>query len=55
MKQEVLANFPYTWLTVVGFFLFLSVFIGMIIWVFKKDSKKHFDNCSRIPFEGERS
>jgi cbb3-type cytochrome oxidase subunit 3 len=51
MKSEVLANYPYLWLTIVGFFLFLLVFVGMVYWTMRRDNKKFYSNCGNIPLE----
>jgi cbb3-type cytochrome oxidase subunit 3 len=54
MKSEVLSQFPYIWLTIIGFFLFLGVFVGMFIWIYRRDSKKFYDNCANLVLDGEK-
>lgn len=53
MKAQVLANFPYIWVTVVAFIIFLIVYIGVVYFALNKDNKKLFDACSNIPLEDE--
>jgi cbb3-type cytochrome oxidase subunit 3 len=55
MKSEVLSNFPWTDLTAVGFFIFMSLFAFYVYWAMKRSNKELFDDASRIPFqEGEK-
>lgn len=49
MKNEVVSNFPYIWLTVVGFFMFLGFFVGMVFHVMRKNNKKYFERCADLP------
>jgi cbb3-type cytochrome oxidase subunit 3 len=54
MKQEVLSNFEWIYLSVFGLLLFLTLFLGMLAWIWRKDSKKTYEEASRLPFqEGE--
>lgn len=55
MKQSVLAGFDWTILTNIALLIFLGLFIGIVIWVFRKDSNKIYQEASRVPFapEGE--
>ena len=57
MKQVVLAGFNWTSLTNFALVLFLGLFIGMMIWVFRKDSKDIYREASSMPFaeEGENN
>ena len=51
MKSEVLKNFPWTNLTAVGFFIFMSLFAFFVYWTLKKSNKKYFEDASTIPFQ----
>lgn len=55
MKQSVLAGFDWTILTNIALLIFLTLFIGIVIWVFRKDSSKIYQEASSVPFapEGE--
>lgn len=56
MKQIALSYFTDTHLIIIGFFLFFCVFLGSLVWVFRKGSKKHYDSLSQMPLrEEERS
>lgn len=51
MIRDFLANFPYVSLAIVGQLLFMTIFIGSIGWVFRKGSKKFYDQLAAIPLE----
>lgn len=53
MKSEVLKNFPWTDLTAVGFFIFMSIFVFFVYWVFKKENKNYIKKASHLPLEDE--
>ena len=53
MKKEGLAYFQDTHLTVIAMFLFLAVFLGMVIWVYRKKGKKHYDELANLPLNKE--
>ncbi len=53
MKQLALSQFSDIYLVAIGFFLFFSVFIGAVFWVYRKDSKKHYDYLSKLPLREE--
>ena len=55
MKRQVFENFDLTILPSIGMILFLSVFLGMVIWVFRRNSKQIYNEMSQIPLEEERS
>ena len=56
MKQSVLAGFDWTILTNIALLIFLTLFIGIVIWVFRKDSSKIYQEASSVPLgaEGEK-
>lgn len=56
MKQSVLAGFDWTILTNLALIIFLSLFIGILFWVFRKGSSKIYQKASNVPFasEGEK-
>lgn len=40
-------------LTVFACLLFVVVFTGILIWTFRKGSKKLYDQCGHIPLEDD--
>ena len=48
MKSQVLSLFPYSWLPVTGLILFVTVFIVMLIMVFRKDSTRTYNEVSNM-------
>jgi len=51
VKQAFLANFGFMEIPLIAEFLFLSIFIGCIFWVFRKGSKKIYEKISQLPLE----
>ena len=51
MKSQVFKNFDLTILPSIGMILFLIIFLGMIIWIFRKDSKSIYKELSNIPLD----
>lgn len=50
MIREALSNYPHALLTAVGLILFLGVFVGMLIWVFRKGGKEFYGRMAELPF-----
>ena len=55
MKQVVLAGFNWTFLTNIALVIFMTLFVGILIWSFRKDSSKIYKEASEMPLvdEGE--
>lgn len=53
MKKEVLKNFEHIDLTIVGFFIFLSVFVGMLLWINRRGSESVYKEVGQLPLEKE--
>ena len=51
MIQESLSHLHWSVLPVVSMFLFLSVFIGVLIWVFRKESNGIYKQMGELPLE----
>ena len=49
--QEVLAHFPMPWLSGIGLVLFLSVFIGAAIWVYRTGSEDIYREMAELPLK----
>ena len=53
MKQEAMQYFPDINLTVAGMLIFLLVFIGVILWVWRKGSTEVYEAASQLPLKKE--
>ena len=53
MKQEVFQNYTDQHLTILALFIFLSFFVGLIIFVYRKSKTHHFNYMSQLPLDGE--
>jgi cbb3-type cytochrome oxidase subunit 3 len=54
MKTDVLVNFSSPWLITFAFFLFVFVFLGVVVLVFRRGSTEFYKEAERTPFnEGE--
>lgn len=51
MKNQVLAQFPLTGLTVFALVLFFAVFVGMLFRLSRRPQAAQLDLISRLPFE----
>ncbi len=49
MKQELLAQFPVPMVVGLAVFIFLTVFIGLLFWVFRKGSSKVYSEVEQLP------
>ncbi len=47
MKSLVLSSFDMTYLPTIGFFLFLAVYLGALLWTFRKFGKKHYQEIAK--------
>lgn len=51
MKAEVLAHFQYVGLTCLAMVFFLSVFLGSIWWILRKESRMVYEALEVLPLE----
>lgn len=51
MYANFVSHFPWLNLVVVGELMFLALFIGALIWVFRKGSKEFYAQLSELPLE----
>ncbi|MCB0369447.1 MAG: cbb3-type cytochrome c oxidase subunit 3 [Bdellovibrionales bacterium] len=49
MTKQWLAHFNDSNLTLIGFLIFFCVFVAVIIWTFRKDSKDYYDSAAKLP------
>ena len=55
MKQLILTQFPWPWLSVLGLVLFFSFFIALLIFVSLNSNQPIFRAAEKLPLnEGER-
>lgn len=55
MIRETLAQLHWSTLPVISMLLFMAVFMGAWIWVYRKGSGKIYEEVSRLPLEGGSS
>lgn len=53
MIQQVLLNYQLPMLSAVGLGIFMVVFVGWCLWVFRKDSHKIYKEVSNFPLGDE--
>ncbi len=53
MKSEVLKDFPWTSLTCAGLVIFFAVFVGVLIWVSRKERSSEFAKAQNLPLHEE--
>jgi cbb3-type cytochrome oxidase subunit 3 len=49
MKQEGLSYFTDTGMVSVGLLIFLAWFVGMLVWVHRKEAKRQYEAISLFP------
>lgn len=53
MKQDVLSLFPHIDWNLFAFILFMTLFGGILVWIFRRGSKKHYEKMSEMPLKEE--
>lgn len=51
MKQELLSQFPAPMAVGLALFIFLTVFVGLLLWVFRKGSSKVYSDIEKLPLD----
>lgn len=51
MKSVVMANFSQIWLPTTALILFLSVFVVMMIFIWRKSSSNIYKEVSKLPLD----
>ena len=49
MHRDVLTHFPLMSLVVFGQLLFFAIFLGAIVWVFRRRSREFYQDLSQMP------
>ena len=55
MFKEALKGYDRLEPSIFALVLFVVVFIGIIVWTYKRSSRKHFEYMSRLPLDGRDS
>jgi cytochrome c oxidase cbb3-type subunit 4 len=50
MKSQVLSQFNLTFFPIAGFLIFFLIFVGMLIWIYRKDAKRVYQEAQLLPF-----
>lgn len=53
MKSEFLANYGLSYLNCFAMILFLAIFVGALIWVYRKSGKDHYRYMENLPLQGD--
>lgn len=51
MHRDVLTHFPFMTLVIFGQLLFFAIFVGAIIWVYRKKSGAFYQHLSNMPLD----
>ncbi len=54
MLREAFLNYSDANLTMIGLIIFVTFFIGLLLWVFNPFRKKHFERMRNLPFENDK-
>lgn len=54
MKKEAFAFYPHSDWTLISAFIFSFLFIGLLIWIFRKGSKHHYQQIAHFPLEEDQ-
>jgi cbb3-type cytochrome oxidase subunit 3 len=49
MKQELFKNFNDQHLTIIGLFIFVVFFLGLLIQVYRRSQSSHYNYMSQLP------
>lgn len=55
MMSQVLAHFHLPFLSCLGLLLFLTVFVGSVLWVYREDSRAFYEQVQNFPFDEEKT
>ena len=53
MIRELLTNLHWSTLPTLGMMLFLTLFVGCLLWVYRKGSEQIYQKISQLPLENE--
>jgi cbb3-type cytochrome oxidase subunit 3 len=49
---EAVQHYDLSWMIFLSMMIFLSIFVGVLFWVFRKSSKSFYQKLSLIPLDG---
>ncbi len=53
MKQLVLAKYTLIPLNCFALILFLIIFVGAVLWVYRRSGKEYYKYMENLPFKGD--
>lgn len=53
MKAEFLAHYGLTYLNIFAMLLFLAIFTGALLWVYRKSGRGHYHYMENLPLQGD--
>jgi cbb3-type cytochrome oxidase subunit 3 len=53
VKQEAFQHYSDQSLTIVGLFIFVTFFVGLLFWVYRRTQSSHYKYMSQLPLEGD--
>lgn len=51
MKSVALQNFPFVFLTASALILFFCIFVGVVWWACRKDSRRIYSHIEKFPLD----
>ncbi len=55
MLREMFASGNFTLWGIISLVIFFVVFVGTIVWIFRKGAKRQYDYMSQLPLENDES
>ncbi len=53
MIREALANLHWSYLPVVSMMMFFGVFVGVLIWVYRRESNRIYGEMGNLPLQND--
>lgn len=53
MKREILSNTDLLVLPELTLFIFLAIFVGALVWMYRPGSREFYDRRGRMPLEDD--
>ena len=55
MYKEVLANANMTWWALSSLILFVTFFVGVLVWIFRKGSQEQYQRIALLPLDSQEA
>lgn len=52
--SEAAAQSNLVWFTCAGLFIFIAIFVGALVWVYRQESTSLYRAMSQLPLESDR-